>query len=468
MTKVLFIYPDVREDPEEYTSAIAKKEYEGMFYTGIASISAVLKQHGHETKLFHITEPMVCENEPNNKEYLIDKNGNLLFDILEDFNPDIVAFSSTTNQFEVVKKICIYMNQWWRPNLVICGGVHAILAPEEVIAVEGIDAVCTGEGEYTLLALAEGTPLCSAAGLWYKIEKYGGAPASIVRRPPRKLIENLDELPFPDREIFDYENTYGGTLGRLDMVVSRGCPYNCTYCCNHALKGRYGVGYFRMNSPEYVVSEIETSLKQYPNLKYVDFRDDCFTINREWTMKFIELYKERVNLPIVIISRADKLDEPMLKALSEVRCRMIRIGVESGNQEVLQSLHRTIITPEMIKKTAELCHKHGIKIYPFYMIGLPDETPTKFFDTIRLHGDLAATGAVDLNTYHLSVFYPFPKTKLYDYCKDKGYLTDRNSTNYFTDSILDIPQFPRDDIKFLREKFALLTKAYLLRKGIYI
>lgn len=463
MTKVLFIYPDIREDAEEYTAAIAKKEYEGMYYTGIASISAVLKEHGHETKLFHITEPMISVYDQKVKKYMINKNGKFLYDELEEFNPDIVAFTSTTNQFEIVKSIVEYLHSYWKPNIVICGGVHAILAPEEVIAVEGIDAVCTGEGEYTLLEIADSKAWSHIDGIWYK-----GKTGTIYKNPMRKLIENLDELPFPDRDIFDYENTYGGKLGRIDMVVSRGCPYSCSYCCNHAIREQYkGCGkYFRMRSPENVVQECKELIKKFPKMTYFDFRDDSFTQDREWTLKFIELYKKEVNLPIVIISRADTIhDEELIQKLASIPCRMIRLGVESGNEDVLRTLHRVNITSEMIRDVAKLCARHGIKIYPFYMIGLPEETPSKFFDTIRLHGDLVMSGSVDINTYHLSVFYPFTKTKLYKYCEDKKLISERSMTNYFVDTTLDLPRFNREDIKFLRQNFVVLTKGYMLEKS---
>lgn len=462
MSNILFIYPDVREQEEEYSSAIASSEYEGMYYEGIASISAVLKINGHKTKLFHITEPLINEDNPNKKMHLMDKNANLLFDVVEKFKPNIIAFSSTTNQFHIVKELAYYLRDTFKCDkriTTICGGIHTILSPEEVINTYGIDIVCLGEGENVLLELANNIPISQIKGIWHK----GCISGTIFKSEKRELIKDLDTLPFPDTDIFDYEKSYDYKLKRLNLVVSRGCPYSCSYCCNHAIRESYKNcgNYFRMHSPEYVVSQIKNSLQKYPGIEYCDFRDDNFLQNEKWVDTFLELYKKEINLPLVIIARADKITDEIMEKLSEIPCRMIRLGIESGNAEIIKSLNRTV-NKERILNAVRLAKKYNITIYPFYILNLPQEDAWKFMDTIKLHARLVEIGSVKLDMYHLSVFYPYAGTKLYKYCKEHNLIVEKDISNYFIESIFENPLFPNDEIEWLRKNFQRATKLFIM------
>ncbi len=450
--RVLFIYSDVREGVEKYSKMVASQDYgNGMWHIGIASISAVLKQHGHDVKLLHLLSSEL-ERDKIKRAVTV-------------YNPDIVAYSCTTNQFLMVKEIANYVKSEF-PNLIsICGGVHAILAPEEVIAVDGIDIVCTGEGEYTLLMIVNSMPnlteekLQHIDGIWYKNE----SGISYFKNPMKKPIESLDELPFPDTELFDYQNTYDGVLERVNITISRGCPFDCAYCCNHALKHvltENGGHYVRFHSPDYVIAQIKEFLRKYPNLKYCDFRDDCFTIFLKWTEEFIQKYKKEIDLPVVLISRADKLTTKIMDMLSVLKINMIRVGVETGSEKVLKSLNRTI-TYKQIFDVARMCQERNIKIYPFYMIGLPQETPEEFLKTAQLHAKLVYTGSVQIDSFQLAVFYPYKGTKLYEYCKQNNLLTDIQLTNYLADTTLNLPNFPREEILWLKENFVRITEHYL-------
>lgn len=443
----------MRTGVEKYSKMVACQDYgNGMWHIGIASISAVLKQHGHDVKLLHLISTEV-EKDKIKRAITV-------------YNPDIVAYSCTTNQFPMVKDIANYVKSEFPYLITICGGVHAILAPEEVIAVDGIDVVCTGEGEYTLLELADKfeeynirdlSVLDMIDGIWFK---YGFA---IYRNQKRELIANLDELPFPDTELFDYQNTYDGVLERVNITISRGCPFDCAYCCNHALKHALtenGGHYVRFHSPDYVIAQIKEFLRRYPNLKYCDFRDDCFTVNPKWTEEFIQKYKKEIDLPVVLISRADKLTTKIMDMLSILDIKMIRVGVETGSSKVLKSLNRTI-TYKQIFDVARMCQERGIKIYPFYMIGLPQETSEEFMETVKLHAKLVIIGSVEIDSFQLAVFYPYKGTRLYEYCKQNNLLTGKQLTNYLADTTLNLPNFPREEILWLKENFVRITEHYL-------
>ena len=171
--KVLFIYPDI---------CIAS----GRFQEGIGYMSAVLKKAGHSTSLLHI------EKELSRKE---------LWDSVGSFAPDLIGFSATTNQYPYVEQYAGWVKERFDVPIV-CGGIHPTMSPEEVIADKHIDMVCIGEGEYPLLELADGLEngknICGIKNLWVK------EAGTVHRNEMRPLIANLDELPFPDRDLFRY------------------------------------------------------------------------------------------------------------------------------------------------------------------------------------------------------------------------------------------------------------------------
>jgi len=172
--KVLFIYPDIWA-------------YGGDFYYGIGYLSGVLRMSGHQTSLLHVTK------EISKKRFT---------DEVERIRPDLIGFTSTSNQFPYVRLYASWIKEAFDLP-VVCGGIHATLCPDEVISCGNIDIACIGEGEYPLLELAntleDGNMPAKIHNLWIK------RSGTITRSSLRPLISNLDVLPFADREIFQYE-----------------------------------------------------------------------------------------------------------------------------------------------------------------------------------------------------------------------------------------------------------------------
>jgi radical SAM superfamily enzyme YgiQ (UPF0313 family) len=207
--KVAFIYPDI----------IRQSSWNGYYYIGIGCLAAALKKANHEVSLFHVTKPVSRQ---------------IFLKIIGEAKPDLVAFSSTTNMFCYVRKWARWLRERDYKGHILCGGVHPILNPEEVLSSSDVDMVCIGEGEEAIVELCDrmyrGDDILSVDNIWAK------GTSGIIRNRLRPLIENLDMLPFPDREVFDFKNLELSKKGRGLFMASRGCPYTCSYCCNHSLK----------------------------------------------------------------------------------------------------------------------------------------------------------------------------------------------------------------------------------------
>lgn len=427
--KVLFIYPDI------WT-------YGGGFHYGIAYVSAVLKMNGYQTSLLHITEEV-------SKKELIDE--------VAQAKPDLIAFSSTTNQFPYVK---IYA-RWIKESFslpIICGGVHATLCPDEVISCRHIDIVCIGEGEYPLLefvkALKDGQAFDQIQNLWTRKD------GKIIRNSLRPLISNLDSLPFPDREIFRYGAILRRRGGEVDILAGRGCPFSCTYCCNHAIRKIYdGNGrYVRMRSCRNVMDEIKNVTDKYGNrVKAINFDDDTFTLICRWVKEFCEAYKREFDYPFSCNVRADTVNREILTTLKKAGCDTIKIGVECGNEWLRQNILKRSMTNGEIIAACKTAHDLGLKVYAFNMIGLPFETPSMIEETIELNRLIAP------NRVQLSIFYPYPRNELYEICEQEGFLTDKHKKSYFDKgTTLNLPTLTEAQINDYYLKFRdLAAESYI-------
>ena len=244
----------------------------------MGSLSAALKEAGHETTLLHFVKPA------DEKE---------LIQSVSEQAPDIVGFSTLTNVFRHVRKMAVTLKRYFSFPL-ICGGVHPTLDPEGTICEEGIDMVCIGEGEEALVELCnkidKGEDITTIPNIWVKVGE------KVFRNPPRRLIENLDVLPFENRAVFDYEKLEESKNHAVKIMASRGCPYSCTYCCNRQIrevykdKGRY----MRFKSVDRLLSEIEHIIRSYPFIKFVIFHDDILPLRLDWLRQFAEEYKCRI------------------------------------------------------------------------------------------------------------------------------------------------------------------------------
>jgi radical SAM superfamily enzyme YgiQ (UPF0313 family) len=433
--QVTFIYPEI-------SSEVNSK---GSFHFGIGWLSACLKEAGHKISLLHLTSFL------ERKDFL---------SLLNQKDPKgILAFSSTTNDFPFVKSLAMWAKKEYDLPI-ICGGVHPTIDPETTICCDDIDMICLGEGEDALVELCnnmdEAKEINQIKNLWIKRNR------EIIRNPVRPLLESLDNLPYPDREIFNYEYLEEMSERRFTIMASRGCPYNCFYCCNYLIKGKYPnkKKYVRFRSVENVITEIEKGIKDYPGIERITFHDDILPLNEDWLGKFITVYKKKINLPFICNSRANLMNKEIVQKFKEAGCIQVGMGIESGNEDIRANVLNRKISREQIISAFKECSNVGLRTYAFNMVGLPLENNKALLETVKLNAQVRPS------KIQTSIFYPYPFTRLYNLCIEKGYLNQGKIVNdYFKDTILQLDSMDREQIIFFRIYFTLLVRVY---KAIFL
>jgi anaerobic magnesium-protoporphyrin IX monomethyl ester cyclase len=411
--RVLFLYSDIGTYlPRHYNH-------------GIGFLSAMLKAAGHETGLLYL------QDAPGRDRLVSDVEG---------FRPDLIAISAGTNQFHHLREFAGWIKDARADIPVICGGNHATLAPEDVIRVPAIDYIFLGESEDALVefveALEHDRDPEGIANLW------GKRNDQVTKNPVRPLREDLDALPFADRDIYDYQDLLDHDYYKLSLMVGRGCPYRCTYCANYGKRELYrGKGkYVRTRSVDNILAEIREMVSRY-RVEKLDFNDDIFTLNHEWVQDFCERYPKEFSIPFDTNVHVKTLDKELIQKLKSAGCDMIRVGVESGSERVRNHILNRPMSREKIIQVFKDADEAGLRTWSFNMVGMPGETPEDVQATYDLNEQLWP------DHMQVSVFNPYPGTELYEVCREKGYLTGREVDGYFIpETILDMPQFSRDEI----------------------
>lgn len=268
-----------------------------------------------------------------------------------------------------------------------------------------LDIVIRGEVEFTLLDILKGNDYKDILGITYRHDSI------ISKNLDRPFIENLDEIPYPARDLIDnsiYRRPDNDEIQGV-IKVSRGCPYHCFFCLATPTSGSK----VRVRSPKNIVGEIKECVEKY-NIKNFIFWSDIFNLDNNWVK---ELCKEIINSKLKITfstnTRADSADIEAVKLMKKAGCKLVSIGIESGCQQLLDKMGKRI-TKKQIKDTVRLFKKQGIKIYGYYVIGLPWESEESFRETM--------TFAKSLNTEYVS-FYTATAlvgSRFYDYVQENN------------------------------------------------
>lgn len=431
--RVTFVYPDLIPHVHGWP---------GYFHAGIGSLSAVLKQGGHQTSLIHVAQPMGQ----------VDFIGRL-----RSWEPGLIAFSSTSHMFSLTKKMAGWIKDAGIKTPVICGGIHPTIAPEDAIGARGIDMICRGEGEFPLLELCDrmqsGDEINDIRNLWIKTDG-----ESVVSNPLRPL-NDIDSLPFADRTIYSYPDLYSEREGRGTFLVSRGCPHNCTYCCNHLIRKIYGTEGkpIRFRGVDNVLAEIREVIGRYPFIKALAFDDDILFMNRRWSEEFTEKYSRQVRLPFMCNARADVTDEAVVRLLKKAGCYYVKFGIESGNEEIRYNVLNRHMKNEQISRAFALCKEAGIITHSYNIVGVPDETPASILDTIKLNA------AIGVDVTHVSIYQPYPGTRLAEICREKGLLESRDlDLDFCSSSIVRLDTVSAAQVLMFRDYFRAIMKYFQL------
>lgn len=382
-------------------------------YLGPMCISALLKKHDHDVRAFIVS----------------DDEDKVLKELVA-FRPDLIGFPATTGMHRWALGFARKIKEAGLPGKVVFGGPHATYFPE-VIKEPQVDIICRGEGEHAVLELADkidaGQDFTDTLSCWFKLD------GRIIENEQRRLVEDLDELPFPDRELYISKYPHLKRSQKAFMG-GRGCPFDCTFCFNHAFVKLYkGKGrILRHRSVDNLLAEIKEVRDRY-GLKTVYMQDDTLVLNKKWIMEFAEKYKNEIGLPFVCLIRADLVDEEMAKKLKDAGCKNAFFGIETGSEDLRNLLLKKKITDEEVRNTARLLKKYRIRFRTYNMLGLPGETLEDAFKTVRLNAEIRT------DYPWCALFHPFPGTELAEYARGLGLLDaseDAAAPSFFKDSIL--------------------------------
>ncbi len=374
---------------------------------GLASLAATARKNGHFFSFQHLSK-----KEPVEK---------IIRQVLKN-KPDVIGFSFSTNQRQYVEDYSRAIFEKTKA-LQIAGGIDPTVAPEDVLKIKNINGVCIGEGEYSLLELLNRIDkkgdIYNIPSFWWKKD------GKIIKNSIHPLEPDLSRLPLPDYSIFDTENIAKASSSWVAVLVIRGCPYNCYYCCNHVLRNIYPQkeNYFRMPKVEHAIKIIKHTFSFYKNPMAISFADDLMTFNPEWFSEFAEAYSKEIGLPYTCNSRIECLSEKTIENLKKSNCKTVYIGVESGDENIRKNLLNRFYSNSDIVDGFRNLKKAGIGTFSYNIVGFPFETKEQMEKTLKINEIIQPdNGAV----FYL---YPYPATKIYDICKEHNLLLDKDIQN---------------------------------------
>lgn len=416
------------------------------FPLGVGLLSSLLKNNGHKITAIYVHEDL-------NQTDVLDN----IFSRVKKSEPDLIAYSATTPSFHGIAKIAPYLRSEMS-TLSICGGPHATIYPEETLAESGIDYVCVGEGEKPLVefvnALEKGWDCSTIPGIW-SLDKN----RNIIKNKLYPLVQDLDSLPWIDYEVFGKQFIRQLTAdGWLWAISSRGCPYNCSYCHIPMFRKIYSegidlsmnkIGYVRFRGTDSLIEELLAVSERY-NLKIINLADDLFSFKKSSVLEFARKFKERLpeHVGYSIQTHLNHLDEEIIAALYDSRCKRVIVGVESGSERILKLLNRKT-SLKMMRETLSLLAQTGFPLgtCTTNMVGIPTETKQEMLDTIKLNAEVL------VERVKINILAPYPKSKIFDFCLKNNLFIRSPDDLDFDDRRITKLKFPDQEMAFLNRLF---------------
>ena len=378
---------------------------------GIEYVGALAKSIGHEVKI-------IQQNEFSN---------DVLFELIFRENPDIVGFSAIAYNFgyarEVAKRLKVHSSK----IVTVFGGYHATSVPQ-IVEDESIDYVVIGEGEQTFVELIQ---MIKSNGDPNAVKGIAHFDKTVRITPPRYRIKELDSLPFPLRESQIIKNCrYDGLylpplskqIGVAQILYSRGCSYNCTYCNSSAMWGRK----VTWRTPASVVAEIKY-LQENFDTNLIFFTDLTFNLKKAKIYKLCEeIKRQKVEVNWFCGCRTRNIDKEIIENMKSAGCTKIHYGIESLNDSTLYKLNRKNGI-ETMKEVVNLTSFSGLLVRGYTMIGYPWESQESIKTMLNQLKDFA------IDDLRISFFTPFPGTPLYEKFKREGLLLTEDYSKYTTD-----------------------------------
>lgn len=395
---------------------------------GVRSMSTILKQKGHKSSIVYFRDL----HSFNDEQGLGDPDGfhnppgsvhsrdiEALLAHLRDFEPTIVGFSFMSNFHGLAAFLTERIKKEFPRLPVVWGGSDPTVNPDQ--GIRHADFVCQGEGEEAMLELAEalagGLTTDSIPNIWAQV------PDGHKPNPPRPTEKDLDNYPYTD---FDQKDKWWLHDGRLEegiypplshlhhnypTMTSRGCPYNCSFCCNSNYRELYGPAkYVRRHSVEYVMKELEHRKRTFPGLRFIEFWDDVFTFKSDWLHDFAREYKARIDLPFFAYTHPQMCKDEDLRALRAAGWDHTIMGVQSGSEEILQMYDRKMARQRMID-SAHLLNNIGVRL----IVDLIGNNPMEDEQTMRETFEMLLQFPKDFIMHEvnpLAMYRNFPITRI--------------------------------------------------------
>ena len=446
-----------------------------MLPPAIALFTAILRRDGHQVALFDSTDYPNPEEDDFNSDKVKEVNLNVrpfddallkisfkdenVFDAFErscnDFQPDLLAMSCTEDIFPIGIRLLQRIAKLKIPRLL--GGVFPTFAPELVIAFPEVDMVCVGEGERVITELCRcmdrGENYDHIPGLWVK--KKGG----IIRNPIGPAVD-MNENPPLDLSIFSEGRLYRPMQGKVwrmfPLETHRGCPYACTYCNSPSqsilYKNETGSRFFRKKRIDKIREEIIHLTNNYHAEAFYFWADTFFAYSDKEFDAFVDMYSE-FKIPFWCQTRPETVTYKRVEKLADIGMFRMAFGIEHGNQEFRRRVIKRNVSNQKILESLQIVNDVGVPFSVNNILGFPYETREITFDTIELNRYIQADST---NAYSFS---PFHGTPLRIIAEKECYIRPGVIARSLTKpTVLDMPQYPPDQIEGMRRCFVLYVK----------
>ena len=341
---------------------------------GVGQLSSILKKQGHQVGLafsaslfddrFNLQIPSIAKIFDDRKYVL---------QAIQQQQPDVIAFSCITSTYRWMLEVAADAKKMFPDVKTVFGGVHVSAVPDVVMKNQHIDYAVVGEGDVALPAILKAiekkdfsTPIPNT--------RFRSKDGTIVRGLQQGFYQNLDDLPFVDKVIWEDHIIIGDLY--LTMA-SRGCPYKCSFCFNnffHKLPEEKVKGnkYVRQRSVDHMMAELNWAKKRY-DIKYVDFQDDVFTVSKPWIKEFSIRYKKEIKKPFQCLIHPKYFDDDIAKWMADAGCEWIQMGIQTMDDKFKHENLRRYEDANHIEEALEAMHKYGMYPKTDHMLGLPGE-----------------------------------------------------------------------------------------------
>jgi anaerobic magnesium-protoporphyrin IX monomethyl ester cyclase len=340
---------------------------------------------------------------------------------LEEYRPQLVGATCVTLNYQIARRMLKVCKDFDPHIFTVIGGPHVTFALEEtLLRSPWINAIVVGEGERTLVELArvveEGKDIHHVSGLAFTD---GGGVAKTSLRP---LIENLNQLPLPTRELLPMAR-YRALGTPCTVITSRGCPYSCIFCSGRRMFGPK----VRFRSPGLVVEEIEQLQRDFGFVK-INIVDDTFTLNHDHTRAVCEeMLRRNFKIKWSVFARVDRISEELAQLMNRAGCEWMLFGVESGDEDILKTIKKGITTDE-VRRGVKIASEAGINVFNSFILGLPGGTRDTALKSLAFGDELYHKHGAKYGFHMLS---PLPGTEIYERAEDYGIrILSRNWARY--------------------------------------